>query len=348
MERSFLYNEKANCRFGFIPYSESEDKMTGKLPSVRVGVVQAAPVLFDWEATVEKACRLTTEAAAQGARLILFPEAFIPAYPRGLSFGIVVGSRKEQGRRTWQRYWENAVEVPGPATEALGKAARQANAYLAIGVIERDSQFSGGTVYCTLLYFGPDGRLMGKHRKLKPTAAERLIWGEGDGSTLPVFPTELGKIGGLICWENYMPLARMTMYSKGVEIYLAPTADCRDTWQPTLRHIACEGRCFVLGCNQFVTKDMYPPDLAMVEELADLPDILCRGGSAIVSPLGAFVAGPLFDQEGVLYADLDLGEVARGRLDLDVVGHYARPDVFQLIVDERPKPPVVSRSNNDR
>jgi nitrilase len=164
---------------------------------------------------------------------------------------------------------------------------------------------------------------------------------------MPVFHTEIGKIGGLICWENYMPLARTAMYSKGVEIYLAPTADQRDSWQPTLRHIAFEGRCFVLGCNQFVTKDMYPADLAMVEELANLPDIICRGGSAIISPMGAVVAGPLFDQEGVLYADLDLGEVARGKLDLDVVGHYARPDVFQLIVDERPKPPVVSKAVKD-
>ena len=250
--------------------------MAGRVSSVKVAVMQSAPVLFDWKATVEKACRLAAEAASQKARLILFPEAFIPAYPRGLSFGIVVGSRKPEGRRTWQRYWENSIEVPGPATEALGEAARQANAYLAIGVIERDSEFSGGTLYCTLLYFGPGGNLLGKHRKLKPTAAERLIWGEGDGSTMPVFDTEIGKIGGLICWENYMPLARMAMYGKGVQIYLAPTADCRDTWEPTLRHIACEGRCFVLGCNQFVTKDLYPQDLPGLEELApptgcDLP-----------------------------------------------------------------------------
>jgi nitrilase len=306
--------------------------------------VQASPVLFNWQATVEKACRLISETASQKARLILFPEAFIPAYPRGLSFGIVVGSRKPEGRRTWQRYWENSVEVPGPATEALGEAARQANAYLAIGVIERDSEFSGGTLYCTLLYFGPNGKLLGKHRKLKPTAAERLIWGEGDGSTLPVFDTEMGKIGGLICWENYMPLARMAMYGKGVQIYLAPTADQRDTWQPTLRHIACEGRCFVLGCNQFVTKDLYPSDLAGVEELAGQPDVICRGGSAIISPLGEVLAGPLFDKEGILYADLDPGEVARARLDFDVVGHYARPDVFQLIVDERPKLSVVKKT----
>jgi nitrilase len=307
---------------------------------VRVAVVQAAPILFDREATVEKASHLIAEAGSQGSRLILFPEAFIPAYPRGLSFGIVVGSRSPAGRRTWERYWANAVEVPGEATQALGNAALQANAYLAVGVIERDTQFSRGTLYCTLLYFGPDGRLLGKHRKLKPTAGERLIWGEGDGSTLTAIATELGKIGGLICWENYMPLARMAMYGKGVEIYLAPTADPRDSWQATLRHIACEGRCFVLGCNQFVTKDMYPADLEGVEELAGQPEILCRGGSAIISPLGEVLAGPLFDREGILLADLDPGLIARSKLDFDVVGHYARPDVFQLRVDERPKFPV--------
>ena len=320
--------------------------MVESFPQIKVAVVQAAPILFDREATVEKACQLTAEAAAQGAKLILFPEAFIPAYPRGLGFGTVVGSRSPAGRRTWQRYWTNALDVPGPATEALGAAARQAKAYLAIGVIERDSQFSRGTLYCTLLYFGPDGQLLGKHRKLKPTAAERLIWGEGDGSTLTVLETEIGKIGGLICWENYMPLARMAMYSKGVELYLAPTADARDTWQATLRHIACEGRCFVLGCNQFVTKAMYPADLDGLEELADQPEVMCRGGSAIISPLGEVLAGPLYDQEGTLFADLDLAEVVRAKFDFDVVGHYARPDVFQLSVNERPTPPVTHQAND--
>jgi nitrilase len=311
---------------------------------VKTAVIQAAPILFDRDATVEKACRLTAEASAQGAQLILFPEAFVPAYPRGLSFGTVVGSRSPEGRLTWERYWDNAVDVPGPAIEALGQAARAATAYLAIGVIERDMQFSRGTLYCTLLYFGPDGQLLGKHRKLKPTAAERLIWGEGDGSTLTVLDTPLGKLGGLICWENYMPLARMAMYSKGVELYLAPTADSRDSWQATLRHIALEGRCFVLGCNQFVTKSMYPADLPGIDDLADQPEIMCRGGSAIVSPLGEVLAGPLYDAEGILYADLDLADVARSKLDFDVVGHYARPDVFQLVVDERPLPSVIHQT----
>jgi nitrilase len=210
-------------------------------------------------------------------------------------------------------------------------------------VIERDSQSSGGTLFCTLLYFGPDGRLLGIHRKLKPTAAERLIWGEGDGSTLTVIDTELGKIGGLICWENYMPLARTAIYNKGVEIYLAPTADARDTWQATLRHVACEGRCFVMGCNQFLTKEMYPADLEGLDELEELPEPLCRGGSAIISPLGEVLAGPLYDKEDMLVADLDLGQIARSRFDFDVVGHYARPDVFQLVVNESPMLSVVKK-----
>lgn len=311
-----------------------------KISTVKVAVVQAAPILFDRDATVEKTCQLLRETAANGAGLVLFPEAFIPAYPRGLSFGMVVGSRTMEGRCLWQRYWDNAVEIPGPATEILGAAVREAEVYMAIGVIEKDAEFSGGTLYCTLLYFGPDGAILGKHRKLKPTGAERLIWGEGDGSTMPVFETKLGKIGGLICWENYMPLARTFLYSKGVELYLAPTADSRDTWQATLHHIACEGRCFVLGCNQYVTKDMYPADLQDHPELARQPDLMCRGGSAIISPLGAVIAGPLYDQEGILYAELDPGEIVRAKVDFDVVGHYARPDVFQLLVNEKANPPV--------
>lgn len=316
---------------------------------VKVAVVQAAPVLFDRDATVEKACRLIAEAAATGAQLVLFPEAFVPAYPRGFNFGMVVGSRTPAGRQLWQRYWENAVVTPGPATERLGEAARQAGVHLAIGVIERDSQFSGGTLYCTLLYFGPDGRIIGKHRKLQPTGAERLIWGQGDGSTLSVLDTPLGKIGGLICWENYMPLARMALYGQGVQLYLAPTADARETWQATLRHIALEGRCFVLGCNQFVRRDMHPARNSVpgIEELAGQPEIMCRGGSAIVSPLGEVIAGPLYDQEGMLTADLDLSEIVRGKLDFDVVGHYARPDVLRLVVDASEKAPVLYRGSDN-
>ena len=314
--------------------------MINNLTITKAAVVQAAPVLFHREATVEKACNLVKEAAREGAKLILFPEAFIPAYPRGLSFGSVVGSRTSEGRELWKLYRDNAVDIPGSTTEQLGKAAQEANAFLALGVIERDSR-SKGTLYCTLVYFGPNGQLLGKHRKLKPTAAERVIWGEGDGTTLTVLDTGIGKIGGLICWENYMPLARMAMYNHGVEIYLAPTADTRETWQATMVHIALEGRCFVLGCNQFLTKDMYPPDLPGGEDLEKQPQVICRGGSVVVSPLGKVMAGPLWDKEGILYANLDLAEAARGKMDFDVIGHYARPDVFDLKIPQQPQPKAV-------
>jgi len=314
--------------------------MSSSSDRVRVAVVQASPRYFDRQGSVEKVQVMTREAAEAGAGLVLFPEAYVGGYPWGLAFGTAVGGRTPAGRRTWERYWAAAMDVPGPDTERLAETAGDLGIYLAVGVIERDSTYSRGTLYCTLLYFGPEGTLLGKHRKLKPTAAERLIWGEGDGSTLPVIPAPFGRFGGLICWENYMPLARMAMYGKGLDIYLAPTADARERWQATLQHIALEGRCFVLGCNQFVTRGMYPEDLELREELEAWPETLCRGGSAIYSPLGDLLAGPLWDEEGILYADLDMTEVVRGKFDFDVTGHYARPDVFHLWVDQEPRFPV--------
>jgi nitrilase len=301
--------------------------------SVRVAVVQAAPVLMDREATVEKTVSLTAQAAEQGAKLVLFPETFIPAYPRGLTFGVKVGSRSDRGREDWYRYWNNSITIPGPTTEILGKTAREHNVYLVIGVTERDLE--SDTLYCTVLYFGPDGNLLGKHRKVKPTALERVIWGEGDGSTLPVIDTPFGKIGALICWENYMPLARMALYSQGVRIYLAPTADSREVWQSTIRHIALEGRCFVLSCNQFVTKEMYPKDLACYEELESEPEIMSNGGSAIVGPLGQYIVEPVYGREEILIADLDLSMIPKSRFDFDVNGHYSRPDIFTLKVNQQ-------------
>jgi len=303
-------------------------------------VVQAAAIPFDRGAAVERVCAVAGEAASMGAELVLFPEAYVGGYPWGLAFGTAVGGRSEAGRRVWERYWSNAVPVPGPDVDRICEAAQSAGVHLCVGVVERDSTFSGGTLFCTLLYIGPDGTLLGKHRKLKPTAAERLIWGEGDGSTLTVVDTPLGKVGGLICWENYMPLARMAMYGKGVEIYLAPTADGRERWQSTLQHIALEGRCFVLGCNQYARRDMYPDDLEIRDELEGWPDTLCRGGSAIYDPAGDCLAGPLWDEEGILMADLDMSAVVRGKFDFDVTGHYARPDVFRLSVDEGAHLPV--------
>ena len=302
---------------------------------VKVAVVQDSSVIMDKEASIKKVEKLTQEAASKGAKIVLFPEAFIPAYPRGLYFGTKVGSRSDEGKQDFARYWQNSIVVPGQDTITLGKIAKENKVFLLIGIIERDSEFSGGTLFCTLLYFDPSGNLLGKHRKLKPTGSERLIWGEGDGSTLTVIDSPYGKIGGLICWENYMPLARMTMYSKGVEIYVAPTADARDQWQATIKHIAIEGRCFVLASNQFVTKEMYPKDLACYKELENAPDNMCRGGSAIIDPNGDYLAGPIFDKAGILYADLDLTIIQKSRFDFDVTGHYARPDVFQLVVNEK-------------
>jgi nitrilase len=306
---------------------------------VKVAVVQAAPVAFDRDQTLEKVRALAAEAAGQGARVVLFPEAFVSAYPRGLDFGATVGDRSPQGREDFRRYWESSVDVPGPAVDSLGRSARDHRIYLVIGVIERDR----GTLYCTVLFFAPTGAFLGKHRKIMPTGSERLVWGFGDGSTMPVFDTPLGKLGAVICWENYLPLMRAAMYAKGIEIYCAPTADSRDSWIATLRHIAVEGRCFVLGANQFARRRDYPADYRLPN--GDDPDaVLSRGGSCIVDPFGNFLAGPNFDGQAILLAEIDRRQIVRGKYDLDVVGHYARPDIFQLQVDERQKRPVSIRS----
>ncbi len=296
---------------------------------VKVAVVQAASVFFDLEKSVEKSIKLIKEAAASGAELILFPEAFLPGYPRGMDFGAVVGSRTDEGRKAWQIYFDNAVKIPGEFTDKIAETVKECGCYVVMGVIEKDIR-SMGTLYCTMLYFEPDGQIIGKHRKLKPTGSERIIWGEGQGDDFDVYDTSFGRIGGLICWENYMPLARMALFQQGIGIYLAPTADARDTWQATIRHIALEGRCFVLSCNQFVTKNMYPNDIPGIEKLDNYPEILSSGGSVVVSPLGKVICGPLYDKEGILFTDLNLDLITQGRMDFDVSGHYHRPDIFQF------------------
>jgi nitrilase len=298
---------------------------------VRVAVVQAAPVAFDREFTLAKVRRYTQDAATRGARLVVFPEAFVSAYPRGMSFGAVIGSRSPEGREWYRRYWESSVDVPGEAVDVMGEIARDSAIHLVIGIVERD----GGTLYCTVLFFAPNGELLGKHRKLMPTASERLVWGMGDGSTMPVFDTDVGKLGAAICWENYMPLYRTALYAKGIQLYIAPTADSRESWVASMRHIALEGRCFVLSCNQFARRSDYPVDYPG-DLPADPSAIVTRGGSCIVSPLGELIAGPVYDDETLLVADLDLDDVVRGKFDLDTVGHYARPDVFELVVNTRP------------
>jgi nitrilase len=290
--------------------------------------------------TLDKVDTLVIEACRKDAKLVVFPEAFIGGYPKGQSFGSYVGGRTDDGREAYRRYWEAAIDVPGPAVDILAKIAKKNCIVLVVGVIERD----GGTVYCCVLFFGSDGTYLGKHRKLMPTGSERLIWGFGDGSTMPVFDTALGKIGSVICWENYMPLLRMAMYSKGIQIYCAPTADPRDSWTASMQHIAIEGRCFVLACNQFLHRREVAIDLP--NQFGDDPEaLLQRGGSCIIDPFGKILVGPDFDGEAVLTARIDLDEITKGKFDFDVSGHYARPDVFQLIVDDRPKVPVTNISS---
>lgn len=312
-----------------------------RINQYKIAVVQAGSEIMDKEKGVKKTIQLLKKAGENNAKIIVFPEAFIPAYPRGMDFGTVIGNRSDEGRKDYLNYWKNSITVPGAETDQIGKAVKEAGAYVVIGVIEKDNESSGGTLYCTALFFGPNGELLGKHRKLKPTGSERLIWGEGDGSTLPVFDTPYGKIGALICWENYMPLARAAMYEKGVQIYIAPTADARDTWEASMRHIAIEGRCFVLSCNQYSTKDTYPEEIASREEFANLPNELTRGGSCVVNPLGEYIVEPVYGEETIIYADIDLDQIAESHFDFDVVGHYSRPDVFQLVVNEEKRENVI-------
>ncbi len=296
-----------------------------------VAVVQAGTPLFDTPRTIEKVdhyCRMAQQA---GARLAVFPEAFVGGYPKGVTFGAHVGSRTEEGRDLFRRYSESAIEENGAETQRLGQIAADAGVYLVIGVIER----AQATLYCSAFFFSPEGKRIGKHRKLMPTASERLIWGQGDGSTMPAIATEFGTLGTAICWENYMPLFRAAMYAKGVQLWCVPTVDDRPTWSASMQHIAMEGRCFVLSACQYLLRSDCPADYQPVQ--GDAPETqLIKGGSMIVNPMGQVVAGPLRDKEGILTAELDLRDVARGKFDLDCAGHYARPDLFSLTVNERP------------
>jgi nitrilase len=302
-------------------------------------VVQAGSILFDTKRTLEKLGDLAADAAGKGAHLVLFPEAFIGGYPKSMDFGARLGGRTPQGRDEFLTYYNGAIEVPGPECDRIAAAARANKIHLVVGIIER----AGGTLYCTALTFAPDGSLAAKHRKVMPTAMERIVWGFGDGSTLPVIDTPLGKLGTVICWENYMPLMRTAMYAKGIQIYCAPTADDRDTWLPSMQMIALEGRCFVVSSCQFLTSAAFPPGHSARRD-GNEEKILMRGGSCIVGPLGKVIVAPFFDKEGIEVAEIDLADTARGKYDFDVVGHYARPDIFQLVVNESVQSPVITKT----
>ncbi len=305
------------------------------MKKVMVAAVQATPVFLDREATVEKVCDLVKEAGSNGAGLVVLPETFIPTYPdwiwRTTSWG-------EPFDSLFARLRDQSVDVPGPVTEAIGKAARQAKTFVSVGVNERVE--NRGTLYNTQLEFAPDGTLVGRHRKLMPTGPERLVWGMGDGSDLHVVETPFGNVGGLICWENFMPLARMAMYAKGVDIWTAATWDNGDNWVATLRHIAREGRVYVIGVTTLLRGSDIPDGTIGRELWGGAEDWANDGYSAIVDPDGQLLAGPLVKEEGILYAEVDADHARAERYKFDPVGHYSRPDVFRLTIDESVKPPV--------
>jgi nitrilase len=299
---------------------------------VKVAVVQDSSVPFDARATTEKVCRLIVEAAGRGAEFVLFPEAFLGTYPKGLTFDAPVGRRLPEGREDFLRYFQGAVELGGAELRQIEKSAREHKVFVVLGIVER----LGATLYCAVIYIDPKKGIVGNRRKLMPTAAERLVWGFGDGSTLGVLDTEWGKTAAVICWENYMPALRSTMYAQGVEIYCAPTADDRPTWQASMQHIAMEGRCYVLSAAQFIRRKEFGDNYRSVL-VSNPEDAVMRGGSVIVGPLGEILAGPVFDQAAILYAELDNATLVKSKMDFDPVGHYARPDVFSLKVDRAPK-----------
>jgi nitrilase len=313
-------------------------------PKVKVAAIQAAPVFLDLEASLQKALGLIKKAAANGARLLVFPEAFLPAWPAWAD-EVLAGEDA-----AWHlRLLEQSVVVPGPVTERLGAAARDAGVHLVMGVNEREEH--GGTVYNAMLYFDADGRLLGRHRKLVPTHAERLVWGMGDGSDLKVHQTALGRVGGLICWENFMPLARFAMYAQGVDIWVAPTLATHEPWVASMRHIAREGVCHVIGVGPAARFSDVPDNVPDRERLwrgaEPRGDWMLDGYSVIVGPDSTVLAGPLVREEGILYAELDLDAARARRRLFDPVGHYNRPDVFRLMVDDRPKPHLVSLSTQE-
>ncbi|MBQ9687493.1 MAG: carbon-nitrogen hydrolase family protein [Oscillospiraceae bacterium] len=295
----------------------------------KIAVVQAAPVMFDKDACVEKVLRYIDECASHGAELIVFPELFIPCYPLGMTFGFRVGSRNKPGREDWKKYYDQSILADGPEMARIINAAKEKQVYVSIGYSEREPL--NGTLYNSNMMIAPDGTAL-NHRKLKPTGSERVVWGDADKDYFPVMDTPWGPMGNLICWESYMPLARVALYQKGISIYISPNTNDNAEWQDTIRHIAIEGHCYFVNCDMFFTRAMYPADLNEQDEIAKLPEIACRGGSNVIDPFGHPVTDTLWDQEGVLYATLDMQKVPASRMECDAVGHYSRPDVLNLSV----------------
>lgn len=300
-----------------------------------ISVLQIGSSPEGTDATLEKILSYEDQIKASRSDILVMPEAILGGYPKGESFGTQLGFRMESGRETYQKYFDAAIDLSGPEVDALCGLSARTNANLVVGVIER----AGSTLYCTAIFIDPAAGLTHKHRKLMPTGSERLIWGQGDGSTLPVVNTKAGKTSAVICWENYMPLLRTSMYAKGTEIWCAPTVDARPVWQSTMKHIALEGRCFVASSCQYQPS---PSELGLDIDNWPNDDALITGGSVIIGPLGDVLAGPLLGEEGLITAEVNMDDIARSRYDLDVVGHYARPDIFELRVNETPRQSVTT------
>jgi nitrilase len=313
----------------------------------RIAIVQRAPAFLDRGATLELAVAAVDEAAQAGARLIVFPEAFVPGYPAWI-WRLRPGSDMALTEQLHARLRANAVSLAGDDLAPLAQAARRNTACVVCGVNERDAQFSGGTLYNTVVVIGPDGALLNRHRKLMPTNPERMVWGFGDASGLKAIDTPCGRIGTLICWESYMPLARCALYAQGVDIYIAPTYDSGERCIATAQHIAREGGCWVIGSGfAFQGRDIAPAMPPRSALFADADEWVNAGDSVVVAPGGKIVAGPLHEAFGILYAEIDLERVGMARRSLDVVGHYARPDLFRLQVNRRPQGPVIFEDHDN-
>ena len=298
----------------------------------RIAVVQAEPVMFDKAASLEKAFSYIEEAYSRNAEIVVFPELFIPGYPIGMNFGFSMGKRTENGRDDWAKYYDASVVAGGPEFDQLSEAAKKAGIYISIGFSERDPVL--GTLYNSNAIFEPDGTFK-VHRKLKPTGSERVVWGDANKGYFPITETPWGPVGSLICWESYMPLARVALYQKGVTIYISPNTNDNPEWQATIQHIAIEGKCYFINADMLVRKSSYPEDLHEKTAIGQLPEIVCRGGSCIIDPFGHYVTEPVWDKETIIYADLDMTLPAKSKMEHDAVGHYSRPDVLELVVNDR-------------
>lgn len=296
---------------------------------LKIAVVQAAPIMFDKAKCTSKILSLIEECSGQGAEFIVFPELFIPGYPYGMTYGFTVGSRNAEGRKDWKVYYDNSILAEGPEMQSIVKAAVDNQVYVSLGYSEVDPITA--TLYNSNMMISPTGKTY-NHRKLKPTGSERVVWGDADKEFFPIMPTPWGPVGNLICWESYMPLARVALYQKGVTIYISPNTNDNEEWQNTIRHIAIEGHCYFINCDMYFTRDMYPSTFGATEEIAKLPETVCRGGSCIIDPYGHTVTETIWDQEGIIYATLDMQKVPSSRMEHDVCGHYARPDVLKLEV----------------